>query len=252
MSPMSQWELLDITDSAMSDLPSALRLMVWGLVGAVSTMALYALLSPQTLLAGLRAQIGTVRKELASYDGDFIGMWRLLNCQLKLSAVRVAIVTPATLLSALPLLFLIGWLSTRYSHEFPAAGDALTVCVQPASAGVKWIPPAPAMQASNCWRPTWPALGHVVTLSDRQGNPILTLPVDNPIPAIERYKWWNAILPNRLGYLGAAGEISEIRLDFPRRAVLPSLPSWFSGWETFFFTSLITASLVVKRWFRIV
>ncbi|HEX5079980.1 MAG TPA: hypothetical protein VFV80_12585, partial [Geminicoccaceae bacterium] len=72
-SPLFAW-----VDGLMSPwLPDVVRLVLWAVVAGVVSMALYRLASNQAKLAAIKAEMATLRQQLATFDGPFSEMWSL-------------------------------------------------------------------------------------------------------------------------------------------------------------------------------
>lgn len=110
-SPLLQW-----MDERLARLvPAAWAVALWAVLAAIVCMELYRALSPQRRIGQIKQQVQGVQQQLAHYDGEFEGAWPLLSRMLTLAFTRVALVLPATLLSAYPVIVLLFWLHATHA-----------------------------------------------------------------------------------------------------------------------------------------
>jgi hypothetical protein len=232
--PLFEW----LDDRLTAIVPPAVAVAIWAAVAAVLSLELYRLVSPQEKIDRLKTGARAAQRELSTYDGEFEGAAPLIRRVLALSLKRVAIVLPATLLGALPVVVLLVWLSNSYGHRFPAAGEAVTVDV-PTPLQAHWIAPV-ASQPSR------------VQARERGGRVILDVPVASPVPVLHKRQWWNWLIANPAGYLPVDFQLDEVRIGLPRLEVLPAGPSWIRGWEAVFLPVLFLVALAYKSARRII
>lgn len=97
--------------------PVPLTIALWALLGAIVCMELYRISSPQQRLEVVKQRVSTLQRELTRYDGEFDGAWPLISELLGQSFKRVALVLPATLLSAYPAIALLIWLDQTHGQR---------------------------------------------------------------------------------------------------------------------------------------
>ena len=232
--PLFQW----LDDRLTVIVPPAVSVALWAAIAAVLSLELYRVVSPQAKIDKLRLDARAAQRKLSTYDGEFEGAAPLIRQALSLSLKRVAIVLPATVIAALPVVVLLVWLSNSYGHRFPGEGEDVTVDVRPPF-DADWIAPA-ASQPSR------------VQAREGDGRVILDIPVAVPIPVLHKRQWWNWLIANPAGYLPDGGELDEVRVGFPRLEVLPAGPSWTRGWEAVFLPVLFLVALGYKSARRII
>lgn len=227
-------------DAALSGfLPPLARIIVWGVVGGLASMALYALLAPQGRIAEGKREAAEARRALDSHDGALADAGPLIGRMLRLSLEQVRLTTMPAVIASLPLLTLLAWMSTAYGHRFPDNGEAAAVEAQPASAQAEWIGSA-AQDAPPR-----------ILVRDGDGAEIARLSLPVPVSVIHEWQWWNLILGNPAGYLPDDPRIERVQIALPRRHFLSFGPQWARGWELPFFTALIIASVALKLGARI-
>lgn len=218
--------------------PPSVSVAIWAAVAAVLSLELYRLVSPQTKIERLKLDAREAQRELGTYDGEFGGAAPLIRRTLALSLTRVAIVLPATLVAALPIVVLLVWLSNSYGHRFPGAGEAVTVDVPPPFEA-RWLD-AVAGEPSR------------VQARAPGGGVILDFPMTFPVPILHKRQWWNWLIANPAGYLPEDLRLDEVRLDLPRRELLAAGPVWSRGWEPVFLPVLFLVALAYKSARRII
>lgn len=223
-------------DGVLGDvLPAAARLVVWALAGAIVSMELYRLLSPQARVAELRVELDVVQRKVAAYDGPFDGAWPLIGRMLLLALKRIGIILPGTILASLPVLTLILWLDTAYGHGFPAPGEAVPVTVSAPFKGE--------------WQGDRDGPPHALVLDG--SKVVVNQPVKAPVPVVAKHHWWNFLIGNPAGYLDRDAPVEGINLALPAKQIISVGPSWARGWEPVFFAGIIIFALTLKRIRRI-
>lgn len=224
-------------DAALSFLPAALRLLLYGGLAGGGAMLLYGRLSPQERLAELQRGLAEARGRMHAYDGDDPRViWGLVKASLGLSFRQIRLVFLPTLLAAAPVLLAIAWLDAAYAHALPEPGDPVTVDYWTA-AGVE---PAPASPVA------WPEADAPVALEGPSGATLVTLPLEHARARLTHRTWWHALYANPAGYLPAGARVGLVSLGLPERRVLPFGPDWLAGWHAVFLAALTVAAVSVK------
>ncbi|HKJ94161.1 MAG TPA: hypothetical protein VKA32_00860 [Gammaproteobacteria bacterium] len=227
--PVFSW--LDAEFGAV--LPPTARLVLWGVLGGILSMALYRWLSPQRRIAEGRRELADARRRLDHYDGDFSGAWPIMANLLRTAGVQVARTGWPAVIASIPLLCLLLWLSTAYGYRYPESDSVPALRVTPAPGYANWV-------ASTGQGPPG------IEVADARGG-VVTVPLAAPVPVLHHRHWWNALAGNPAGYLPGDSTTREVAIALPPRRYLPAGPAWLRGWELPFFLSLVMTSLVVKR-----
>ncbi|MGH6899606.1 MAG: hypothetical protein ACREJ5_24150 [Geminicoccaceae bacterium] len=219
--------------------PAPLRLALWGLIAAVVSMGAYLVLSPQRRITRAKADALAARRALDAYDGDFADAWPLIRDVLRSAFRQLALVTWPAILSSLPVLALLAWMSTTYGHEFPTQSDAVEIQTVPQDleARLETVPSVADPAAPS---------HHQIVVIDRSGHVVDRVPWQAPVPTIHKREWWNILLGNPAGYLPDHGALERIYLDIPAKEYLPLGPTWLKAWYVPFFGVLLAASLAIK------
>ena len=211
--------------------PLPLLIVFWAIAVAVVCMELYRLVSPQQRLGDIKHKAGATRQQLMQHDGELDTAWPLIKAMLGQSFQRVALVVPATLVSAYPVVALVVWMSNSYGHQFPQPGE--TVAIDAAPLAAEWL---------YTDRNTLPRL----QLQAAEGSVIWDTTLTAPVPVLHKRQWWNLLFSNPAGYLPADMPIDQIRLALPSMDILSSGPPWARRWEALFFPFLFIAALIYK------
>lgn len=224
--------VLDWTTSLLSLLiPVPVLIALWAIAGAVMCMEVYRLVSPQQRLGRIKHETFATRQQLMQHDGELDTAWPLIKAMLRQSFQRVALVLPATLVSAYPIVALIVWMSNSYSYQFPQPGENITIDAAPLEA--TWI---------YTDRKVLPR----VQLQATDGAVVWDTVLTAPVPVIHKRQWWNLLFSNPAGYLPTELPIDRVRLDMPSMEAVTSGPAWMRRWETLFFPFLFIAALIYK------
>jgi len=213
-------------------LPPLARVVLWALLAALLTMELYRLLSPQDRLAALKGRSRAARQRLNGYAGSFAGAWPLITEVVGLALRHIALVLPATLGTAIPLLVLVVYLHTTYSYRFPGPGETAAIILS-----------EPGYQGH--WQAPGPGPGRAV-VTDRAGRVVVAVAPRAPVPELGKWRYWNLLLGNPAGYLPSAAPIDRLQVQWPRRELLGSGPAWLRGWAPTFLLALFLFALEFK------
>jgi hypothetical protein len=228
-------------------LPAWLRLVVWGGVSAAAAMALYALMSNQGRLKALKRESAELRAAVRQTE-DAGEAARLAIRNLKLSLRLLGVVVGPALLSGIPVLFVIAWVSATYAFAMPEPGQAVPFAVEPPGTTMS-VTPAVEGEAQSV---AWPEPPGRITLEDGNGTSFATPAEALSVGVVHKRRWWSWLLGNPAGYLPDAAAADSVSFALPRREALPLGPSWMRGWEFSYLVSLLVVSLAIKFGFRIV
>lgn len=239
------YPVFSTVDGWLAILPVWLRLVLWGMVSGAAAMGLYAAMSGQGRLQALRARTAELRAAVARTD-DAGEAARLAIQNLKVSFRYLGAVTGPALLSGIPVLFVLAWISATFSYVEPAPGTAVALAVAPPGVAVTAVPPAGEAAVA------WPEPGGKVALHDGSGMAFEAAAADIATVAIvHKRRWWSWILGNEAGYLPDAAAADAVSFALPPREILGFGPGWMRGWEFIYFISLLIVSLAIKFGFRI-
>lgn len=247
--------LFQLLDNGMIFLPAIVRLILWSVIGGVASMALYALFSPQKRIASVKTELRTSQALLAESDEDFSELITVVKKTLGLSLKHLGLVLGPALLSALPLICIMAWSSTRFGYGLPAPGEPVTIGGRPESSLVAatWQTndvTTPRLEAGK-WIAVWPGDQQTLSLRDANSTPLLEFPLAAPIPQVHKRLWWNSVLGNPAGYLPDEGSVDLVLIDLPPRRYLSIGPDWLGHWLTVFLLASVIAALTTKKVFRI-
>jgi hypothetical protein len=248
---MPAW-LLDPLDRllAVAHLPALARVLLWGALAGYAGMWLYRHFSPQQRIAAVRSDLAIAQRRLANHDGEFGELLPLIRAQFALTLRQLRLTTGAALLAAVPVLFVLPWLSNRHDVQFPAPASAVRVCFTPADT-VADLHADPAWQdagEAGCRVVAWPAGDENVTIREHD-RLVLTLPMTAPATIVHRRTWSNALVGNPAGYLADDLRTTAVHIDLPSMDLQPLGPAWLRGWMPAFFLSALLVSLLLRwRW----
>lgn len=229
--------LFDLVDrTLLSALPPLARLILWAVVGAAVSLALYRLLSPQRRIVEAKAAAQESRRRLNAHDGDLESALPLMRQSISLAMRHVALVLPAALVASLPVLALLIWLDRAYGYALPDTRQAPAIAVEPQGFDAYWRP----LEA-----------GGRVEIKDKTGAEVAQLTMSEPVTRIEKRHWWNILIGNPAGYLPEEAAIEGVMIALPERQYLPVGPVWLRSWAPVALSALVLASLLIMRMARI-
>lgn len=247
--------VLSWLDQALAAIvPAAGRLVLWGLVAAVLSMALYAALSPQHRLRRVRDDAVDARRALDRFEGSFEEARPLMARMFATSMKQLGLVLAPAVLASLPLLFMLAWLHGAFSYALPARADAVDLRTLPEGYEASVQPSQVASSAglSGTYSAVPVADPPSLVVRDGRGRVVEERPLNAPVTTLHKEQWWNLLIANPLGYLAEDSPLEWVEIDLPRRELLPVGPWWMRTWEFIFFTTLVAASLAIKFLFRLV
>lgn len=229
--------LFDFLDGHLLGLlPPLARLIVWAIVGAMLSLTIYRLLSPQRRIADTKAAAQSARRQLNAHDGDLESALPLMRQSMALALRHVGLVLPAALIASLPVLALLVWLDGAYGYQFPDDRRSPLVTVEPQSYSARWQPSG---------------AGGQIELRDGEGTEVARLTLAQPITQIEKRHWWNVIIGNPAGYLPEQSPIESVTIALPERQYLSIGPDWLRSWVTIALSALLISSILFMRIARI-
>ncbi len=227
--------LFQAVDTALAiALPSALRLVVWGVIAGLATMLLYRAISPQGRITEAKQGLVEARLALDAHEGSFSEARSLMADMMGHSLRQIGLVLGPALVSGLPALCLIVWIDGAYGYDYPAPGYEPTVQVAPAGYSARW-----------------PEGDEAIVVTDDRGGTVERIALDAPVPVVHKRAWWNLLIANPAGYLADDLPVERIEIDLPSQRHLPFGPDWVRGWPLIFFLTLFMAALAIKWILRI-
>lgn len=245
-------------------LPIALQLVFWGVVSGVLAMLVYWLCSNQQKIKAQQKRITEIRAQMAQKkDESFDEVMRISMTNLRASLRMLGMVIGPALVSSLPILVILLWVSVHFGFAEPAAGARIVWATIPEQTPVK-LEPADLVaqqaspQAGNGGGEEagervllWPEPQQVARFVENGSVIHEGLPRDPVVPVIHQKRWWNSLLGNEGGYLAEQAETDVVRFELERLRLYSGVPDWLSGWELTYFLALIATSLAVKFGFKI-
>ncbi|MEJ2717812.1 MAG: hypothetical protein P8182_11835 [Deltaproteobacteria bacterium] len=227
------------------------RICFWGLLCAASSMTLYAWLSDQKGVAELKDEAKKLRSAIMDPEVEESEFRRMMRQNLLVSGRLLGKVFAPAVLSSLPSLLIILWLSTYQSYALPAPGSSVGVEAVPSSECLVAAPGDILKRNDNGLSITvgekprsirFVKCGHLAY----QGNPFVP-----PTAEIGRWAWWNVLWASQAGYVRPDSGLESLFFHFPRKEFLKGLHPYLSSWEFPFFVTLLVVSVAVKFGFRI-
>lgn len=236
-------------DNLLDFLSPYSRLLFWAFITAVVSMALYWLCSAQDKVAGAKQRAITARKQMAAYKGtEFDEMLPLAKESLAASSHHFIVVLVPAILSSLPALTLIIWVSNHFSFQLPAADSEVNLWSIPADLLADL---SPAENGLPGYSVKWPMRDATLPIRSAAGELLLTLPLEVSVPVVHQRQWWNILIANPNGYLPADATVQEVHFNLPKFEYLSIGPAWIRGWEFSYFVLLVLTSLAIKLVFKI-
>ena len=239
--------LFDLVDRALAAaVPGVLRVTLYGLAISYLGMVLYARLSNQQRLRAVQRLTRRVRARLHDPDIEFDALLAASKRSLVLSLRHLGLVLLPSLVTLLPLLFVLPWLSNRFGSELPAPGTSLTWCVHPIERAVDVRIGNAVLDDHGCVQAPWPERAMPITL---RGETIAEAPWHGASGVLHARRWWNRLIGNPAGELPKTVGDLEIHVALPEQSLLGFGPAWLGQWLFWFlFPGLIAGLYWRWRW----
>ncbi len=228
-----------------------LRLCLWAFLGAISSVLIYRLLSNQKKIDGVKSELKTAQKTLQEHEGDFSELKSLALTSIKLSLLRLRLTALPALLSVLPVIFILVFLSSKYDHVIPEAKQEINYKITweaPESVGdVEWTYPTDRQNTHALY---WPTEGSKNKLQSKDGFQLLELPA-TPVSMIHKKQWWNVLLANPAGYLSDDSPIKLIAFDLTAKKPGKYFSVLFDTWHWPYFILIFLFSVLLFVKFKV-
>ena len=231
-------------------MPPLIEIGLWALLCAWGSMWLYRRLSRQQALLEIKGEIRVATHELAAYDGDFAGMLSKVKQALGLTLRQLRLTLLPALLASFPALLVMTWLSNTFEYALPQAGDIQIVSVTPLEESLTWSP-ALASQEKGKWQVVWPDFAHPITVRDRNGLVLASIPSAMPVPVLHKRLAWNWLIGNPAGYLPEHATVDALEISLPAMEIVKLGPPWMRMWMTPFLLVLVSWSIWLKMKWRL-
>ena len=211
-------------------------------------MYLYLKMSQQDAIGQIKKDTVIARKALSSYEGtEFDEMMPLATRVLGLSGKHFAVVLGPAVLSSLPALALIVWVSNQFGVAAPAVGTKILVTTTPPT---QLIWSDKVSEDDMGYTVAWPEKNEVLTARGADGNQLFQLGAGTAT-LIHKKTWWNNLIANPAGYLPENSRLELVDVQLPMQQFLPWGPDWLRDWVGLFFIMLLSASIGIKVIFKI-
>ena len=234
-------------------LPDLVRIGAWATLCGLSSLWLYAAISPQQRLRELRDESATLQKRLSTYEGEFAGATMLIRRNLMVALKRLGLALAPSLLAGLPVIVVIFWMADTYSVTLPKSGEWLAVDATPPDAAIT-CNPAEAVRNSELDGSRlvrWPSAGEVDGIYDGAGTQVMQLPLKTPRANLRHRDSYGSLMARQVECLPAQTAIKEIHLDMPVREILHFGPPWMRSWLFPFVAVTLCTAVCAKHVLRI-
>jgi len=214
-------------------------------------MGFYALLSPQKRIRAKKQEIRQLKQELNDDSLDFAGTLRLSRKNLGRSLELLALVLPTSLLSMLPALAMIFFVSLLYTYQVPETGHDIKVKVTPGTGNV--IVHSGGVSVSTGKGVYYVVMGKEPRIMVYENNRMIYQWTPDMLMSstIDKKPRWSYIAPEGAGYLPEDSATEELIIDFKPLRLIEGAPRFMGGWEFCYFLALTISAVLVKVKFRI-
>jgi hypothetical protein len=231
--------------------PDLARICTWGALSGAGTLAIYSVLSDQSAIGQLKRETRELRRQILGPELERSEVFTLGRRSLILSFHLLFKTGVPALLSALPVVVVVCWLSAYQSHRLNSDNMPVQVEILPTAQGVNLTPPEAFVREDET----------IGLIRGEKSPPVRFIhngriaytgsPGSPPTTHVGKKVWWNIFFGNEAGYIDSSSALEEIRFQFPRKVFWVGLPMWMSTWEFAFFVCLGVVALAIKLIFGI-
>lgn len=232
-------------DQAISFLPLIVRVALYGLVAGALSILVYKWTSNQQAIAALKAEAKGLRERLLDPNLSGTELKNTILRNTKVSGLLVGRVLGPSLLSAIPVIVLAGWLALFFAYE-PPSGEPVTAVPVPAQDGL-------TIEAGSTETPLQAGGTSIeadasteVTIRDGEQTYYTGQPFDPAMGGVGKRAWWNTLLESEVGYLDDGAPVEAVEFDLQPEILIPGVPTWLGGWEALFFVMVFIAAIGLK------
>ena len=194
------------------------RILMWGMASGIMAMLTYLIVSNQGKVRQQKVRIREVRDKMSKIEeegGDFNDVLKLSLEHLKAAFSLIGKVLGPSLLSSIPVLFILLYVNANYHYDYTSNKGLLEIEVFSGSHQIE-IEPASLVIRDNKDKlfVALDSAAEVVSVMDSDRE--IRLPLNPPSALIHKKQWWNFIIGNEAGYLPAGGVVDKIYLHYPR------------------------------------
>lgn len=241
--------LLNGIDSILSFLPAFLRIFLYGLGCGAASILVYKWTSNQATIGGLKAESKALRDRLMDPDLSAAELKQTIFRNTKVTGLLVGRVLGPSLLSAIPVLLVAGWLALFYAYEPPSPGAPVTAVPISVAEGAGDL----VIEAGQIEAPLKPdgasfeaGPATEITVRNEQATFYTGAPFDPAMAGVGKRAWWNALLESETGYVAEDAPFEAVEFDLEPVVLVPGLPTWLAGWELVFFLAVFIAAIGLK------
>lgn len=229
-----------------SFLPGLGRVCLYGAFSGVAALFLYSVISNQGRIAGLKSETRRLRKQMRDTNLKYGEMIQLSKINLVVSMRLLGHTLLPSILSSLPPISFILWLTIYHSYTLPTNGKLIAVTIVPETAQVVVEPSRISIETGNGKRAIAVEAGQSVRFASEGRTVYEGIITDPPVGAVRKKLWRSALVADEAGYIHSDVPVDEIMFDFPRKRFIEVGPTWLVTWEFPFFLSLLISAVTTK------
>jgi len=232
-------------------LSGLLRAGLYGALSGAGALVVYAAVSDQIRIKELKAETRLLRKQTLDASLTSLEMLQLSKKNLIASLRLLGHSLWPCLVSSLPPLLFMAWMSVYQSYTLPADGIPVSISFVPETARVVIEPSGISAERGNGKREVAVKPGQRMSFSVDGKTVYEGIFGDPPVESVHKKSWWNLLLADKTGYVRSDAPVEKIVFDFPRKRFIESGPDWLATWESPFFLLLSLSAIVTKLIFKI-
>jgi len=232
-------------------IPEVVRLVLWGAIASILSMAIYFLLSSQEKIIRLKSDIAKARNDLINYEDDFKRIWHPVFRLIGLSLKQVGYSIIPTIAGALPVILLIIWVGMAFNFPPLEKNAVVEIAIHPSSASIRLENGSSKLPAADGGTLVWIGGNDPFKVIDSDDRVVAVFPLAVSSPELSKRKWWNTLFGDPNGYIPDDSPVEKIEINIPKNYYLPFGPDWMRSAEVVFILTVLVCSLSIKFIFHI-
>ena len=232
-------------------LPGLPRTCLYGATSGALALFLFAVFSNQAKIRSLKSDTKRLRKLILDTKLHPREVIKLSRKNLTLSLNLLNVVFWPCIISSIPPIFTLLWLSAYHSYALPANGVNVTFSVTPEVPKLRIEYSDIGRDFGDGKRELAVEAGRSIRLGIEGRTAYEGIITDPPVKEVRKKHWWNFLIEDGAGYIRSEAPVETIVFDFPRKRFIEHGPIWLATWELPFSLSLFISAITTKYMFGI-
>ena len=227
-------------------LPDLPRTCLYGAMSGALALFLFAMFSNQAKIKSLKSETKRLRKRILDTKLHPREVMKISKQNLILSSKLLSLVFWPCIISSMPSILMLLWLSAYHSYALPANGVNIAFSVTPETPKLRIEYADISRDLGDGYRELAVEAGRSIRLGIDGRTIYEGIITDPPLKVLHKKHWWNVLIENGAGYIRSDAPVETIVFNFPRKRFIERGPIWLTTWELPFSLSLFISAITTK------